>query len=33
MAKLNRMVNGDIIKITRKSIKCGDSFFFYRVCK
>ena len=32
MAKLNRMVNGDIIKITRKSIKCGDSLF-YRVCK
>lgn len=32
MAKLNRMVNGDIIQITRKSIKCGDSLF-YRVCK
>lgn len=32
MAKLNRMTVGDIIEITRKSIKCGDSLF-YRVCK
>ena len=32
MAKLNRMTVGDVMEITRKSIKCGDSLF-YRVCK
>ncbi len=32
MAKLNRMSVGDIIKIKRKSIKCGESIF-YRICK
>ena len=32
MAKLNRLSQGDIIEIKRKSIKSGESLF-YRICK
>ena len=32
ISKMLRLTNGDICKITRKSDKCGE-YYFYRVCK
>ena len=32
ISKLLRLVNGDLVQIKRKSIKCGE-YPFYRVCK
>ena len=32
ISKINRISSGDVVRITRKSIKCGE-YPFYRVCK
>ena len=32
ISKLLRLVNGDLVQIKRKSIKCGE-YLFYRICQ